>query len=50
MDGLNTCIERMVSDEDIRDAIVDELQIYKTAEGRLFSLTLCVKRRNTSQP
>ena len=50
MDGINTCIERMVPDEDIKDAIVDELQIYKTAERRLFSSALCVKRRNTSQP
>ncbi|KAH9310967.1 hypothetical protein KI387_026002, partial [Taxus chinensis] len=40
MDSINTCVERMVPNEDIRDAIVDKLQIYKTAEGRLFSSAL----------
>lgn len=36
MDGLNTCIERMVPNEGLRDISLNKTQIYKALEGRLF--------------
>ncbi|XP_059077416.1 uncharacterized protein LOC131876340 [Cryptomeria japonica] len=50
MEGLSTCIERMVPDVEERDLIVSELQNYEGGRGKLFSLELARRGRTTQTP
>ncbi|XP_059067152.1 uncharacterized protein LOC131071846 [Cryptomeria japonica] len=50
MEGLNTCIERMVPDVEERDLIVGELQNYEEARSKLFSSELARRGRTTETP
>ncbi|GLJ55511.1 hypothetical protein SUGI_1191930 [Cryptomeria japonica] len=45
-----TCIDKMTPDPELRDKVLDELEIYKSAEGRLFSSQLAIDRRGKQQP
>ncbi|XP_057864954.1 uncharacterized protein LOC131072720 [Cryptomeria japonica] len=45
--GLDTCIQRLVLDENIQDIIVDELQRYKKEDGPLFSSPIGIRKRDT---
>ncbi|XP_059073523.1 uncharacterized protein LOC131874255 [Cryptomeria japonica] len=48
--GLDTCIQRLVPDENIQDIIVDELQRYKKEAGPLFSSPIGIRKRDTLLP
>ncbi|XP_059068694.1 uncharacterized protein LOC131056578 [Cryptomeria japonica] len=48
--GLDTCIQRLVPDENIQDLIVDELQRYKKEDGPLFSSPIGIRKRDTLLP
>ncbi|XP_059070586.1 uncharacterized protein LOC131860220 [Cryptomeria japonica] len=50
MEGLSTCIERMVPDVEERDLIVSELQNYEGGRGKLFSSELARRGRTTQTP
>ncbi|XP_059077299.1 uncharacterized protein LOC131876323 [Cryptomeria japonica] len=50
MAGVITCIDKMTPDPELRDKVLDELEIYKSAEGRLFSSQLAIDRRGKQQP
>ncbi|GLJ21845.1 hypothetical protein SUGI_0408520 [Cryptomeria japonica] len=50
MAGVITCIDKMTPDLELRDKVLDELEIYKSAEGRLFSSQLAIDRRGKQQP
>ncbi|KAH9292585.1 hypothetical protein KI387_042230, partial [Taxus chinensis] len=50
MEGLSTCIERMIPDVETRDLVILELQSYKHARGRLFSSVLAIRGRTTQSP
>lgn len=50
MDGLYTCIERMIPDDNLRALVPEEIQAYKKAEGRVFSSIICKMSRNTLRP
>ncbi|XP_057831660.2 uncharacterized protein LOC131042327 [Cryptomeria japonica] len=50
MAGVITCIDKMTLDPELRDKVLDELEIYKSAEGRLFSSQLAIDRRGKQQP
>ncbi|XP_059070164.1 uncharacterized protein LOC131079337 [Cryptomeria japonica] len=50
MAGVITCIDKMTPDPKLRDKVLDELEIYKSAEGRLFSSQLAIDRRGKQQP
>ncbi|XP_059067032.1 uncharacterized protein LOC131051268 [Cryptomeria japonica] len=50
MEGLSTCIERMVPNVEERDLIVSELQNYQGGRGKLFSSELARRGRTTQTP
>ncbi|XP_057870855.2 uncharacterized protein LOC131077381 [Cryptomeria japonica] len=50
MAGVITCIGKMALDPELRDKVLDELEIYKSAKGRLFSSQLASDRRGKQQP
>lgn len=50
MEGLTTCIEKMVPEVEVRDLIISELQNYKRASGKLFSSPLAIRGRTTQTP
>ncbi|XP_057833525.2 ABC transporter C family member 9 isoform X2 [Cryptomeria japonica] len=50
MAGVITCIDNMTPDPELKDKVLDELEIYKNAEGRLFSSQLAIDRRGKQQP
>ncbi|XP_059069310.1 uncharacterized protein LOC131859504 [Cryptomeria japonica] len=50
MAGVIACIDKMAPDPELRDKVFDELEIYKSAEGRLFSSQLAIARRGKQQP
>ncbi|GLJ10548.1 hypothetical protein SUGI_0130240 [Cryptomeria japonica] len=47
--GVITCIDNMAPDLELRDKVLDELEIYKSAKGRLFSSQLAIDRRGKQQ-
>ncbi|GLJ23332.1 hypothetical protein SUGI_0441450 [Cryptomeria japonica] len=48
--GVITWIDNMTPDLELRDKVLDELEIYKSAKGRLFSSQLAINRRGKQQP
>jgi len=50
MDGLYTCIERMISNDNLRALVPKEMQAYKKVEGRVLSSVICKMSRNTLRP
>ncbi|XP_073137903.1 uncharacterized protein [Henckelia pumila] len=47
--GLYKCIARMCGSEDLQDKIMDQLPMYKRAEG-LFAMTMAIRQRNKKSP
>ncbi|XP_073305730.1 uncharacterized protein [Primulina huaijiensis] len=47
--GLYKCISRMCETEELRDKIMDQLPMYKRAEG-LFGMPMAVRQRNKKSP
>ncbi|XP_057843171.2 uncharacterized protein LOC131052600 [Cryptomeria japonica] len=50
MEGLTTCIQRMIPEVEVRDLVVAELQNYEEARGKLFSSELARRGRTTQTP
>jgi len=50
IDGLYTCIERMIPDDNLRALVPEEMQAYKKAEGRVLSSLICKISRNSLRP
>ncbi|XP_057834616.1 uncharacterized protein LOC131045102 [Cryptomeria japonica] len=49
MAGVFACIDKMAPNRELRDKVLDELEIYKGAEGRLFSSQQAIDRREKQQ-
>ncbi|XP_057860020.2 uncharacterized protein LOC131068774 [Cryptomeria japonica] len=50
MASVIACIDKMTLDAELRDKVLDDLEIYKSAERRLFSSQLAIDRRGKQQP
>ncbi|XP_057836733.1 uncharacterized protein LOC131046914 [Cryptomeria japonica] len=50
MAGVIASIDKMTLDAELRDKVLDELEINKSAEERLFSSQLAIDRRGKQQP
>lgn len=47
--GLFNCIQRLVKDKQERSKIIDQLSVYRNAEG-IFGMDLCIEHRDTKSP